>query len=187
MTREQISALIDSELADGQVDIALAALRQEEARGAWDIYHQIGDALRSDELNLPLSADFNQRMFARLEAEPTILAPVNKKNAATPQTGSVRRFAVPGMAAAAVAAVAFLAVPNMLPQQAPTLASAPVAQPVVVASATPETVSVSSENGEVLRDPRIDDYLAAHQRFSPSVYSTAQYARSATFAVDSEK
>lgn len=187
MTREQISALVDSELADGHVDIALAALRQEEARGAWDMYHQIGDALRSDELNLPLSADFNQRMFARLEAEPTILAPVNKKIAAAPQTGSVRRFAVPGMAAAAVAAVAFLAVPNMLPQQAPTLASAPVAQPVVVASAAPETVSVSSENGEVLRDPRIDDYLAAHQRFSPSVYSTAQYARSATFAVDSEK
>ncbi len=188
MTREQISAFADSELADGHVDIALAALRQEEARGAWDMYHRIGDALRSDELNLPLSADFNQRMFARLEAEPTILAPAKKHVAAAPQAGSIRRFAVPGMAAAAVAAVAFLAVPNMLPQQtAPTMASAPVEQPVVVASAAPETVSVASENGEVLRDPRIDDYLLAHQRFSPSVYSTAQYARSATFAVDSEK
>jgi sigma-E factor negative regulatory protein RseA len=39
----------------------------------------------------------------------------------------------------------------------------------------------------MLRDPDIDDYLLAHQRFSPSVYSTAQYARSATFATDTEK
>jgi sigma-E factor negative regulatory protein RseA len=38
-----------------------------------------------------------------------------------------------------------------------------------------------------LRDPGIDDYLLAHQRFSPSVYSTAQYARSATFVNDSNK
>jgi sigma-E factor negative regulatory protein RseA len=39
----------------------------------------------------------------------------------------------------------------------------------------------------VLRDPRIDEYLLAHQRFSPSMFSTAQYARSATFATDSGK
>jgi sigma-E factor negative regulatory protein RseA len=57
----------------------------------------------------------------------------------------------------------------------------------VVASASPNTITVASQDGEVLRDPRIDDYLLAHQRFSPSVYSTAQYARSATFAVESDK
>lgn len=39
----------------------------------------------------------------------------------------------------------------------------------------------------MLRDPEIDQYLLAHQRFSPSLYSTAQYARSATFATDKDK
>jgi len=38
-----------------------------------------------------------------------------------------------------------------------------------------------------LRDPQFDQYLLAHQRFSPSVYSTAQYARSAAFANDKDK
>lgn len=40
---------------------------------------------------------------------------------------------------------------------------------------------------EMLRDPEIDQYLQAHQRFSPSVYNTAQYARSATFASEQDK
>ncbi|MBI3231122.1 MAG: sigma-E factor negative regulatory protein [Burkholderiales bacterium] len=38
-----------------------------------------------------------------------------------------------------------------------------------------------------LRDPQFDQYLLAHQRFSPSVYSTAQYARSAAFANEKDK
>ena len=45
----------------------------------------------------------------------------------------------------------------------------------------------SAADTEVLRDPRIDEYLSEHQRFSPSLYNTAQYARSATFAIDADK
>lgn len=185
MTREQISAFADSALDDSQIDMALAALRQPEGRAAWDEYHRIGDALRSDELSVPMSADFSARMFARLDDEPTIMVPAIKQ-AVVARKSAAKRFAMPGMAAAAVAVVAFLAVPNMVPQQPATVASAPVV--ATVASASPEAVTtVASDEGEVLRDPRIDDYLLAHQRFSPSVYSTAQYARSATFAVESEK
>lgn len=187
MTREQISAFVDGELPEGHLDVVLAALRQDEGRDAWNLYHQTGDALRSDELNVRLSADFNARMFARLEAEPTIMVPANKRIALARDASSLRRFAMPGMAAAAVAVAAFLTVPQMMTQNqnaAPALAaaSAPAVTP-----AAPETVTVASQEGEVLRDPRIDEYLLAHQRFSPSVYSTAQYARSATFAVDSDK
>jgi sigma-E factor negative regulatory protein RseA len=60
------------------------------------------------------------------------------------------------------------------------LASAPQSAPLA------EARVVAQQGGEVLRDTRIDEYLLAHQRFSPSVYSTAQYARSATFAIDSD-
>jgi sigma-E factor negative regulatory protein RseA len=188
MTREQISAFVDNEASDGHVEITLAALHQDAGRATWNLYHQIGDALRSDDLNTKLSADFNARLFARLEAEPVIIAPALTsalKNAA--RKNIVTRYAMPGMAAAAVAVVAFLTVPQMMTHEVPAVASN--AQPVVMAAAAPNAstpVVVASENGEVLRDPQIDEYLLAHQRFSPSVYSTAQYARSADFTIDSD-
>jgi len=52
MSREQISALADGELVDQQIDIALAVLRKPEEQVTWDLYHQIGDVLRSDEMGL---------------------------------------------------------------------------------------------------------------------------------------
>lgn len=183
MTREQISAFADNELSDRHLDITLAALRQQDGREAWSLYHQIGDALRSDDLNTQLSADFTTRMFARLDAEPTIMVAAQQRAGVTKV--SIKRFAMPGMAAAAVAVVAFLTVPQMMTQHAPAIEAKSAS--IVMAAATPETITVASNEGEVLRDPRIDEYLLAHQRFSPSVYSTAQYARSATFAVDSDK
>lgn len=185
LTREQISAFVDNELPEAHIDVALAALRKEEGRETWNLYHQIGDAMRSDDLDIHLSADFNARMFARLDAEPAILAPL-----AAPAGKSYRRFAIPGMAAAAVAVLAVLMVPKMMTQDPagamPASVSANATQ-TLAAAAPPDTVTVASQNGEVLRDPRIDDYLLAHQRFSPSVYSSAQYARSATFAVETDK
>lgn len=184
MTREQISAFADNELSDGHVAITLAALRQEDGREAWSLYHQIGDALRSDDLNTQADVDFTARIFARLDAEPTIMVAADKRVSVAKDV-AIKRFAVPGMAMAAVAIAAFLTVPQMMTQNAPVIAAQPAA--IVTASLAPKTVTVASHDGDVLRDPRIDEYLLAHQRFSPSVYSTAQYARSATFAVDSDK
>ena len=105
------------------------------------------------------------------------MVPAEKRVAVAKKDAAFRRFAMPAGMAAAVAVAAFLTVPQMMTSNAP----------VVTAAAAPETITVASKDGEVLRDPRIDDYLLAHQRFSPSVYSSAQYARAATFAVDSDK
>ena len=184
MTREQISAFADNELSDGHLDVTLAALRQQEGRDTWNLYHQIGDALRSDDLNAQVNTDLTSRIFASLDAEPTIMVAA-KQRVSVAKQDVIKRFAMPGMAVAAVAVAAFLTVPQMMTQNAPVIASNPA--PIVLASATPDKVTVASQDGDVLRDPRIDEYLLAHQRFSPSVYSTAQYARSATFAVDSDK
>jgi len=184
MTREQISALADGELAEQHVDIVLSALRQGKGRADWDIYHQIGDVLRSDDMAVGLSPGFAARMAARLEAEPTIVAPMQVPSVKTMRSGQARRWMVPSMvAAAAMATVAFVTTPQLMvamkgdnPMPETT---AEIEQGAVVAASAPE--------GIVLRDPRIDDYLMAHQRFSPSVYSTAQFARSATFTADSNK
>lgn len=212
MTQEQISALADGELlGERQIEAALASLRHEQTRADWDIYHQIGDVMRSEDMAIHLSSGFSARMAARLDAEPTIVAPVTVNSCGNvPSSPSVigavsangsrsgKRWAVPGMvAAAAMAAVAFVTTPQLMVAMKSDSTTRPSLlarddssmqdrtgavdkeQGLVVATSVPE--------GVVLRDSRIDDYLLAHQRFSPSVYSTAQYARSATFATDSEK
>ena len=185
MTREQISAFADNELSDGHLDVTLATLRQQEGRDTWNLYHQIGDALRSDDLNTQVNPGLTSRIFASLDAEPTIMVAAKQRLPVAKQD-MFKRFAMPGMAVAAVAVAAFLTVPQMMTTQNASMnASNPT--PIVLASAAPDKMTVASQDGEVLRDPRIDEYLLAHQRFSPSVYSTAQYARSATFAVDSDK
>lgn len=191
MTGEQISALADGELPEQHIDKVLAALRQPEARADWDLYHQIGDAMRSDDMAVAMSPDFAARMAARLDAEPTIIAPVEPRadDAArkAPSRGEARRWAVPSMvAAAAMASAAFLATPQLMVAMKGGDTSAPQ-QAIASADAQADVVSVSAPEGVVLRDPRIDDYLMAHQRISPPVHGTAQFARSAAFASEPGK
>ena len=64
--RQQISALADGELDPSQLKSLLIELRQPEARADWDIYHRIGDVLRSETMAREPSADFTQRLAARL-------------------------------------------------------------------------------------------------------------------------
>lgn len=203
MTQEQISALADGELSSAYVDMALAALRQAEGRDAWDVYHQIGDILRSDDMALTMSADFSARMAARLDAEPAMIAvplavtvqPSEQvavgggqplRSSLTRGRRNFKRFALPGMAAAAVAAAAFIISPQLAVVSAPASAPAAVASPQLALASNAGDVSVMTHAGEVLRDSRMDEYLSAHQRFSPSLYSAAQYARPAKFAPDAD-
>lgn len=213
MTQEQISAFSDGELAIGHVDIVLATLRQEDERARWDVYHQISDVLCSDDLSCTMSSDFSARFAARLAAEPTIIAPVMSRHFVAENHGAAygsqehgratpvsakkyRRFAIPGLTtvAAAVAGLAFFTAPQLMvaKHEAATIggnASVLVAAAPQSAGSVAQAVNAESgsEGSVMLRDSNIDDYLSAHQRFSPSVYRTAQYARSATFVTNSEK
>lgn len=185
LVQERISVFADGETSDEQLDIALADLRQDDAKDTWDLYHRIGDILRSDDMDVSMSAGFSARMAASLAAEPALVAPKLSRSKA--RHAGARRFALPGVLAAAAAAVAFVGTPQLMvafqnqPAAAPALA--------VVADGGVERTSMSggARAGQVLREQGIDEYLMAHQRFSPSVYSSAQYARSATFANDSGK
>lgn len=189
-TQEQISAFADGELDDPYIANVLASLRKEEYKDDWELYHQIGDVLRSNDMAVSMSSGFAARMAERLEKEPTIIAPtdvVASPSAQETQSASLiamrnagKRWALPGMAAAvAVAAIAFVTTPHLM-------VAMNKSSDATLASTSAETASIAS-NTVTLRDPRIDDYLLAHQQFSPSVYSTAQYARLATFASDSGK
>ncbi len=71
---ENISALADGELAEHEVELAFAALDTPDGRAAWNVYHQIGHALRSDECGFDLSAGFSAQLAARLAAEHDAVA-----------------------------------------------------------------------------------------------------------------
>ena len=143
-----------SELMDGEVDQKSAAqliealTRDPEAVRTWRNYHLIGDAMRG---GLLLSAGFTERLSQRLAAEPTVLAPRRMR------TESPRLFTLSALAAS-VAAVAFVGWMAFAPQrQAPAPAMAKLQPP---AEAKPAIVPMPSS---------ANDYLLAHQGFSPRV------------------
>jgi len=67
--REHISALSDDALPEEDLELAGLALRTADGAAAWEVYHLIGDTLRTLETP-PLSNGFASRLAARLAAEP---------------------------------------------------------------------------------------------------------------------
>jgi len=172
VTKEKISELMDGELEGSDAARALSALRDEgEGRQVWRTYHLIGDALRDTRM---LSQHFSERMAASLAEEPTVLAPAAGAAATRPW----RRHLMP--AAAGLAAVGFVgSVAFLVPLQEPSLAPQPVAQ---VPQVRPTPASVATEPARVPLPPATDDYLLAHQGYSPRnlLQGVAPYVRTAS-------
>lgn len=170
----RISAFVDGELSDTEVEAVLKDLQTPEGRAAWETYHRIGDVARTPEMDVPLSAGFSARMAARLDAEPTILAPAAQQQTSK-QSGRMSRYAAPALAAVAVAALAFVVTPSMLKGFG---GAQPAVAPAVVASASPNLshasviASVASartgtaDNGASAAG--LADYVQAHQRLAPA-------------------
>jgi sigma-E factor negative regulatory protein RseA len=164
--KAKISELMDGELEGPDAARALSALRGEgEGRQLWRTYHLIGDALRDQPL---LSQRFAERMAASLAEEPTVLAPA----LAVRPWRSYLMPAAAGLAAAGfVGSVAFL-----VPLQEPSLAPQSVAQAPQV---RPKPAAVMTEPARVPLPVATDDYLLAHQGYSPRnrLQGVAPYVR----------
>jgi len=78
---ENISALVDGELADSELELALAALDSAEGRAAWQAYHLIGDSLRGQPSAAGLDDGFALRLAARLAAEAPLRAAAQARGA----------------------------------------------------------------------------------------------------------
>jgi sigma-E factor negative regulatory protein RseA len=179
----RISAFVDGESSPTEIEAVLRELQTPAGRLAWDDYHRIGELARSKDMAVSMSDGFAARMAARLEAEPTVLAPAAAKRATAPAVTPARRYAAPAMAAVAMAALAFVVTPPILKSmqgQPETAAPAVVASSVrpaishasVIAAATPVATSSAT-----LHD--VDAYVLAHQRLSPAVQSSEQNAQAA--------
>ena len=87
--KENLSALMDGELADKDAEPLITHLNKDQAlQVAWREYHLIGDALRGNAL---LQVDVSEQVRSALVQEPTVLAPRRmQRRGARP----VARFAV---------------------------------------------------------------------------------------------
>jgi sigma-E factor negative regulatory protein RseA len=158
--KPEISAFMDGELLEEETDRLLAALKRDDALLAqWTDFHVISDALKEQySLRRELSDDFAHRMKKRLSQEPTVLSP-GKSAARAP-----RRLVL--SAAASVAAIAMvlgIAFYNETPNEIAQQSEAPAAN-------------------------QVDDYLMAHQEFSPStmMQGVAPYMRTVSAARETE-
>jgi sigma-E factor negative regulatory protein RseA len=173
---EELSALVDGELGrDGVARVCASWRSDARSRQSWHAYHLIGDVLRSDDLasGAARDAEFLKRLRERLADEPVVLAP-----SAAPVVDAVPaiagRRALRHWRAGAAVAAGFVAVAGVLvvmraptPQPAPELARAPVTAPVVpVAADAGVEQAAYVTDGRVMRDARLDRYLAAHQQFA---------------------
>lgn len=184
IAKEKISVLVDGELSSTEMDKVLSSLYDSQEKDTWELYHRIGDVLRSDEMDVPLSADFSKKMHNLLENEPLIMVPSHKKLQGKfgghLQHKSIKKFIVSGMAA--VAAVAFVVI-NVNQKDIVQDDNSIVASSGSAAThSTAGNLALVSDN----QDSTLDDYMLAHRRFSPSFYGAAQYVRLPVTATGSD-
>jgi sigma-E factor negative regulatory protein RseA len=162
-TQELISALADGQLrGDAFARGVELAASDPAAREAWQAYHLIGDVLRSGELAVASSPSaFLERLQRRLRDEPPLAARVMREPAAPARReeaandGSFRWKLVAGFASvAAVGAMAWSLVGGLPGKPASAeLAKAPAG-----------SVLTAGERGVMIRNPQLDELLAAHRR-----------------------
>ncbi len=160
--KEELSALADGELEDFEAQGLVKRIASDSGLARdWGTYHVIGEALRQERT---YRIDIVDAVSRRLAEEPTVLAPrpVRRKR--------VQVYALSAAAsAAAVAMVAWVMLQGQAPAPVAPLAQSPA--PVVVgAAAVPVATPVNAA---------MDDYLRAHQEYSPStqILGVAPYIR----------
>lgn len=187
---ELLSALVDGEMHDGDIDLALLACRGDDALlERWDTYHLIGDALRFPAATVQFTgADFHKRFAQRLAHEPdsvahpllpgrTLLAPgevasLEPRHRPAANDESFRWKLLAGFASlTAVSAISWGLFTAATPGRA-QLAVAPSA----------EQVLISTPQGALVRDARLHEWLEAHRQLGSSpTQLPSGFLRSATF------
>ena len=197
---EILSALADGHLdEEGFADALAACHKDKAAMQCWNTYHLIGDVLRAPARSAAAvqpdaGLAFVSRLNQRLAQEPLpapILQPVALAVASEADAKlihhrgpaandhSFRWKVVAGVASlAAVCAVAWNASGMLAPASAPQLAQA--AQPQIV---------VTSPQGPVVRDARLEELLAAHKQFgaTSALQEPSGFLRNATFDIPQQE
>lgn len=141
--RQHISAFADGSLCSTDRELAMAALQTDDGRLTWQLYHRIGDVLRSESVP-ELSPSFSARLSARLDEEAVPLRR-NLKSAVPPERGSTGMHLLPAAGAPVTIAPGAVApgaaAPGAGAPSAPTApaAAAPAPEPGTPGSGLPDT------------------------------------------------
>jgi sigma-E factor negative regulatory protein RseA len=144
---EQLSALVDGEIGDKELDTLLVYMRSDPAlRERWGRYNLISDALHK---NLPrrVDHDLHARVARALAEEPVVLAPQPHRRRLSPWAKQAAGIAV----AASVTAMAILGFQTL---HAP--------------GAAPAATTVASAGQDVAAEPEWDPYLVNHNEHAVS-------------------
>ena len=153
--REQVSALLDGELDDEQLNAALQALQDDtDLRQDWQIYHLIGDVMRGDGVGSLAVAD---RVSAQLVDEPMLerheLSVVRRSGAAANRAWYSLAASVAG-----IAFVGWAAWSSLMPSAPTGVAGTEVAR---------QTVSAPAHDSQpVVYQSQVSDYWMAHRQLS---------------------
>lgn len=194
MNKELLSAMVDGEVQGPELEQALACAESAQGYASWELYHLVGDVLRSPDLAHHSQHDLLTGLRSQLAQEPPLklqgsqLEQVTAGMVRTPNAviglrdpaanGAVFRWKVAASFAtvAAVAALGWNLMAGPVGGQGAQFAGVQqtLAAPVVVAT----------EDGEVLRDARLDALMANHQQYAsrPSLQTPAEFLRNASFA-----
>lgn len=185
---ELISALVDGEPRGDDFNLALSAFRDDhELLERWDVYHLIGDALRSPTVGLQAAgAGFHQRFAQRLELEPdyalkspelsrSLLRPPENVGASRTSAANDHSFRwklLAGFASlTAVSAISWGLLSAANPEPAPLAAALPA-----------EQILIATPQGPLVRDARLHEWMEAHRQLGSSpTQMPSGFLRSATF------
>lgn len=159
--RQKISVLMDGELFEDEAESLLDHIKKgSDVHKDWEVYHLIGDVLRQPEY---IPCGLSAKVRDRLLDEPTVVAP---RGRAVKQ--KILTFALSAAASlSAVGVVAWMSL-QISPEVAPRLA-------MQQSALRPASVQIQ---------PDSNDYLIAHQEFSPStdINGSASYIRTVSYS-----
>ena len=159
--KNNISALMDGELFEDEAEVLFDWLKRDsDAHRDWATYHLIGDVLRQPEY---IHRDMSGRVRELMEHEPTVLTPRTRG-----MSQKVRNIALSAAASLMALGVVVWMSEQITPETNPQLAM----QQTNLRPASLQTQSKSN------------DYLMAHQEFSPSndMNGGASYIRTVTYS-----
>lgn len=188
--RGALSALMDGELARSDME-ALQDADMAELIEFGQTCELIGDVLRGAPAAGPVAGRaFSGAVMARLQAElgavPSVaeVRPVGADHAPPANDALFRWKMVAGLASlTAVFAISWSVIGGSgeAPGAGPQLAVA--REPVPVAEEPAQAVVVQTNQGQVLRDPRLEQLLAEHRQFGgmSALQAPAGFLRNATY------
>jgi sigma-E factor negative regulatory protein RseA len=170
--KEQLSAYLDGELPEGELDLLLKQVsRDSQLRASLGRYALIGETLRAQGAVAVIPASFSERISAAIAAEPAIeTAATSAHKRSVKDSARWLRPAAGFAVAASVAAVAILALqPSPSTQDAPFVTEATTATPIAqvdVPNSGSYIVPANTGSSGFVPAARLTNSVVAHSEYS---------------------